>query len=443
MEETENRVVQHHPRAGVTHHLLDSRPHFGLIAVNRTLGARRFLHAKWAAVQSAERVVAQGRTFRTQPVLGVMVTAAIQFNHRSDGLSLADHPLRRILFVSHGRHRGENQDLLFSESYAAGHGPSLIWIKAGVKKGWHLRRWDRATMFFSPTLVAVVLSAVLGAEAFPAEQEAAQAPRENEQRSFSVASYNICWGNLNLPKVVVGIREAKADLVLLQETNARSEIYLRRSLRAIYPNMYFRGNEGAFAAERFGILSKAPVGGLKFLRPRDGLFGAWRGQTKLAGRTLQIANVHLQPIIVDSRQGITGLLRAYAAMEQTHRREIEYVCENLLPDVPTLVAGDFNSTSSFLAPTFLIGKGFVDSFAAVTKNPDSHCTWHWLIGQAELSLRIDYIFHTRHARTLESRILKSDASDHHLVVSRLEWIGDGANGGKARSERAVESSADK
>ena len=40
----------------------------------------------------------------------------------------------------------------------------------------------------------------------------------------------------------------------------------------------------------------------------------------------------------------------------------------------------------------------------------------------ELPLRIDYIFHTRHLRTLESRILQSDASDHHLLVSRLQWI---------------------
>lgn len=289
-------------------------------------------------------------------------------------------------------------------------------------------------MSFSTTFVAVVLSAVLAAEAFPAEQEAAQGSRENEQRSFSVATHNICWGNLNLPKVVSGIHEAKADLVLLQETNAQSERYLRRSLRAIYPNMYFRGNDGAYAAERFGILSKTPVGGLKFLRPKDGLFGAWKGQMKLAGRTVQIVNVHLQPILVDSRQGITGLLRAYAAMEQTHRREIEYVYENLSPDVPTLVAGDFNSTSSSLAPTFLIAKGFADSFASVTKDPDSHCTWHWLIGQAEISLRIDYIFHTRHVRTVESRILESDASDHHLVVSRLQWIGEEPNGRKPRPE---------
>jgi endonuclease/exonuclease/phosphatase family metal-dependent hydrolase len=272
------------------------------------------------------------------------------------------------------------------------------------------------------------------ATAIPAEGAGQEKSNEIEPARFSVATFNICWGNLNLPKVVAGIREAKADLVLLQETNAQSEVYLRRNLRAIYPNMYFRGHDGAYAAERFGILSKAPVGGLKFLRPKDGLFGAWRGQTNLAGRALQIVNVHLQPIIVDSRQGITGLLRSFAAMEQTHHREIEYIYQNLSPDVPTLVAGDFNSTSTFLAPSFLLAKGFVDSFASLTKNPDSHPTWHWLIGQAELSLRIDYIFHTRHVRTLESRILKSDASDHYLVVSRLQWISKGPDDPKPGPE---------
>ena len=236
-----------------------------------------------------------------------------------------------------------------------------------------------------------------------------------------MATYNINWGNPNLPKIVASIREAKADLVLLQETNSQSEAYLRRNLKASYPHMVFRGNQGDYAAERFGVLAKSPLSGLKFLRPKAGLFGAWKVQASLAGQPIQIVNVHLEPIIVDQQEGIVGLFKAYSAMEATHRREIEHVVENLAPDVPTLIAGDFNSTSGLTAPRFLADKGLVDSFASVTKQPDEHRTWNWPFGKTELSLRIDYIFHSRQMKTLESRIIESDASDHHLLVSRLQW----------------------
>jgi len=40
-----------------------------------------------------------------------------------------------------------------------------------------------------------------------------------------------------------------------------------------------------------------------------------------------------------------------------------------------------------------------------------------------VKFRFDYIFPSRDIRTLESRIVPSDASDHDLVVSRLGWAG--------------------
>jgi endonuclease/exonuclease/phosphatase family metal-dependent hydrolase len=40
----------------------------------------------------------------------------------------------------------------------------------------------------------------------------------------------------------------------------------------------------------------------------------------------------------------------------------------------------------------------------------------------DLSGRIDFIFHTPHFQTVESRIARRTTSDHALVVSRLEWL---------------------
>ncbi|MCR4415178.1 MAG: hypothetical protein NUV77_22380, partial [Thermoguttaceae bacterium] len=66
-------------------------------------------------------------------------------------------------------------------------------------------------------------------------------------------------------------------------------------------------------------------------------------------------------------------------------------------------------------------KGFIDSFASVTEEPDEHPTWRWPVGRGELTLRLDYIFHTRELKTVESKVLASRASDHSMVFSRLRW----------------------
>ncbi len=255
--------------------------------------------------------------------------------------------------------------------------------------------------------------------------------------TFSVATYNINWGNVDLRKTAATIRKAAADLVLLQETNVQSESYLRGQLRGTYRYMVFRGDRGQYAAERFGFVSKSPVTNLRFLRPKHGLFGAWIGETVVAGRKLQVANVHLEPAMLSREMGLTGALAALSKMEKTHAQEIEYLYKNLAADVPTLVGGDFNSLAEFAAPKFLLGKAFIDSFASVTEQPDNHRTWHWPVGRTELSARIDYLFHTRHLRTVESRTVEADSSDHLLVVSRLQWQA-GEQAGPAPAERAGE-----
>lgn len=271
-----------------------------------------------------------------------------------------------------------------------------------------------------PLLLTIVSAVLSGLTAGLVEAEESAKPSQQ----FSAATYNINWGNPNLPQVVAAIKKADAELVFLQETNAQSEAYLRRQLGGAYRYTYFRGDRNQYGAERFGFLSKSPITGFTFLPAKHGLFGTWIGQTKLGGGRLQIVNLHLDPIRLERGAGLRGFFAALAAVEKTHAQEIDSIYNKLAPDVPTLIAGDFNSTSWLAAPKFLVERGFADSFASVTKTPDSHPTWHWPFGPTELSARIDYLFHTRHLRTVESRTLDGNASDHRLVVSRLEWRKD-------------------
>jgi len=244
---------------------------------------------------------------------------------------------------------------------------------------------------------------------------------------FTVATYNINWGNPDLAGVVRAIRETGADLVCLQETNAESAAFIRARLGQEYPHALFRGPEGVYAAAGFGFLSRAPLEKLRFVEARHGLFRAWLVETKLGGREVQLAGVHLMPLAARS-ESLAEVWRAFGEMEEIHAKEIRLIWEGLDRERPVIVLGDLNSSAHLAAPKFLAARGLVASFAAVTKNPDSHITWRWPVGRGEIKLRIDYIFHSPELRTLKSRIIASAASDHRPVVSRLEWVGAGAGG---------------
>lgn len=237
--------------------------------------------------------------------------------------------------------------------------------------------------------------------------------------SLKIATYNINWGNPDLKKMVATIRQADAEIVCLQETTRPSESYIRQTLKKTYPHIRFRGHDGRFAAERFGFLSRHPIDKLSFLRPKHALFGAYIAHVKLRDQAVQIVNVHLQPVVLRPGGGLREAFSALAAMEKAHQQEISEIFANIQRDVPTLIVGDFNSTSALLGPTFVRANGFVDSFAHAHKNPDSYATWHWRLKHGRWSLRIDYIFHSPHFTTRDSSIIPSSASDHCLVTSTL------------------------
>ena len=266
---------------------------------------------------------------------------------------------------------------------------------------------DRARL--ATIILVLAMPAACGDLAF------AQEPTE----SLKVATYNINWGNRDLGQMVGTIEQADADIVCLQETTGQSEAHIRRTLGKRYPQVHFEGHEGRFAAERFGFLSRHPIKQLSFLPPKHGLFGAYVAQVALKDRNVQIVNVHLQPAILRRGGGLAQAYAALVAMEQTHEKEISYLFERIDKDLPTLILGDFNSVSTFHAPTFLKERGLADSFAQVHEEPDAHFTWHWPLKYGQWSLRIDYIFHSPHFATRESRILRSEASDHYLLTSTL------------------------
>lgn len=272
--------------------------------------------------------------------------------------------------------------------------------------------------------MALLIATVTIAEAAPSMAE--------RPISIRVATYNVNWGNADLKELTATIQRAGADVVCLQESTALSEQHLQDSLKAVYPHMRFQGHEGRLAAERFGFLSKLPLRNVRFVPPRHGLFGTYCADIDVSGQTLQIINVHLAPLLVPRGAGVWDAYAALRQMEQTHSDEMRQITKEINRDIPTIIAGDFNSLATLQAPLLLKKAGFTDSFAAVTTNADSQPTWRWQLRSGTWALRIDYLFHSSHFMTQKSEVQESNASDHYLLVSELEVLPPGAPNGPRR-----------
>jgi len=273
------------------------------------------------------------------------------------------------------------------------------------------------------TALALVAAGTLpapaaGPAAPPAPRTAPPATRAaTKPVAVTVATYNINYGNPDLPAVTRSIRKAKADVVFLQETNRASERYLRGRLGGVYPHTIFHH---AARAGGFGVLSKWPMRKPRYLPRVHGLFGAWIGEIELADGWVQVANVHLMPLIPGGRaEGAAALTKRFIETEAVRGKEIVWLHGELTKGTPTIIAGDFNSPSAMSAPAYLTRHGFTDSFAAVTDQPDTQPTWHWLYNGVHYRFRLDYIFHTARFETRASRIFQGGGSDHYLLVSTL------------------------
>jgi endonuclease/exonuclease/phosphatase family metal-dependent hydrolase len=244
---------------------------------------------------------------------------------------------------------------------------------------------------------------------------------------FRIATYNINYGNERLGLVVEAIRESKADVVAVQEVPPLAAAFLTGQLEIEYPHTAFEQPEGQYAGKGFGVLSKTPIEQTRFLPPEHGRCGVQIADVKLGGRLLRVVNVHLQPIPVFDARSALDLLKAVREAEGVHRAEIAWIYDaavdksSLDPGAAIVILGDFNSMSSFAAPTFLRAHGFTDSFAAVTADADEHPSWEWPTRTGRLRARIDYIWHNGALRTTASRTIHNDSSDHFLVVSELAF----------------------
>ncbi len=224
-----------------------------------------------------------------------------------------------------------------------------------------------------------------------------------------VMTFNVNFGVADRQSNIEAIADSGADLVLLQETTEASEDRFVDALSEIYPHVLFKAccNAGGL-----GILSKHPIAWDVYLEPEVGWFPAWLVEVDTPIGRVQALDVHLRPPVSDSGSWLSGQFTT----RKIRAQEIEAFTEALDPDLPTIVAGDFNEGEDGRAVQFLADKGMRSALPQV--DPKA-VTWHWPLKLGELTSMLDHIVYDARFVLLRAEVLERGDSDHYPVVAEL------------------------
>ncbi len=225
--------------------------------------------------------------------------------------------------------------------------------------------------------------------------------------SLRVMTYNILRGQRGIEGLVAVVKEARPDVLCLQESDAWGgvgpvpSVEIARSL----PGWHLASQGELSVISRFPVISSR----------RHPLRGATRVQEvvlKIAGRPVSVFNVHF---IV--RIG-ADMARRSISMKPEAAIQRELQLSQLLQALgsaraPFLVAGDFNTP-----PRGLI------YHALATRLDNAWRQAGWGTGYsfpARLPLlRIDHIWMSRNVRATHCRVFPSRASDHRALIADLQ-----------------------
>jgi endonuclease/exonuclease/phosphatase family metal-dependent hydrolase len=189
------------------------------------------------------------------------------------------------------------------------------------------------------------------------------APRRAEtppQKHLSLLTYNINWGGPGSASTAEIIKTSGADIVCLQETTPEWERLLRSELTTEYPFAEFRNSRGRMGGG-LAFLSKVAAREVAYIPSNTGWFDAWIMQFGTAVGPVQVLNVHLRPPVSDKGSWIRG----YFTTSKERLNELKRFYSQRLPDIPLIVAGDFNDSPGSEPIRWLESKGLTQCVATV------------------------------------------------------------------------------
>jgi endonuclease/exonuclease/phosphatase (EEP) superfamily protein YafD len=224
-------------------------------------------------------------------------------------------------------------------------------------------------------------------------------PVDVEPGSFTIrcVSLNVLQGNTSYAKVEAFLREAGADVVLLQEVTPKWRPVLQR-LRDVFPHQLDharKDSKGAALLSRF-------AGNFRFEPfPGDRQIGALVGDLSTPAGPLTIYGIHShKPTSPRHARG--------------QREYFEWLARlSAEPGGPAIVAGDFNSTPwSYGFRAFTDHSAFTNTSRAVVFDAT------WCVG-LPIQLVIDHAFTSPHWRLRSRKIGPAVGSDHRPLIVDL------------------------
>lgn len=242
-------------------------------------------------------------------------------------------------------------------------------------------------------------------------------------KRLTVVTFNVNYGLASGGTVdkptLDAIAALDADIVFFQETNAEWERAIRGALGARLPHAKFH-DPTSYVAGGAGIMSRFPFREEETIPSPLGWFPAQRAVVDSPDGPLQLLNLHLRPAISERGSWVEGWFTTGPLRE----RELAAYAPHLAPDVPTLIAGDFNEEDGGATIRTIRDNGF---YNALPQTSPSATTWRWNVSGVPLAFRLDHVLYQPQSfRLVSAHVLDEGKSDHlpvRVVLERGSEVG--------------------
>jgi endonuclease/exonuclease/phosphatase family metal-dependent hydrolase len=226
---------------------------------------------------------------------------------------------------------------------------------------------------------------------------------------LGLLTYNINWGGAGADQVAAIIQDSKADIVCLQETTPAWERLLLKELRSQFAFTSFKESEVRMGGG-LAFFSKLPAREVAYIRSETGWFDGWIVEFQTAIGPVQVLNVHLRPPVSDQGGWISG----YLGTRDDRVLEMERFYRHINPNVPLIVAGDFNDSENSRVVNWLENRGLTNALPQFDRSTP---TWQWRYRGIKLRRRMDHIMYSHQLHCTASEVINEGPSDHFPVVA--------------------------
>lgn len=253
----------------------------------------------------------------------------------------------------------------------------------------------------------VLLAAVVFASGFSSCAQPVRSPAQipTDRPVLRVMTYNVNYGVAGDRPTLDVIRNGGADIVFLQETTPKWETELR-GLAEQYPHMVFHHSGGAGG---YAFLSKYPFDHEVLAAHPKSWFPAGYAVFETPLGKVQGVNVHLRPPFSDEGSIVSG----YFTTPATRRAEIEHFTGQVDPELPLIVAGDFNEDADGGALEILETRGLRNALEEFQPGAD---TWRWNTSFGEVKSQLDHVTYAG-LEPLDAKVTDGGNSDHLPIVA--------------------------